>query len=91
MRRAERFSGVAVVTYAVLDNHFHMVLHVPGKNELDEMPEALFWKRLGSLYSKEQIKEIQATLASFQEINPGSVGMAQAEAYRQGFMIACTT
>ena len=30
LRRVERFSGVTVLTHAVLGNHFHILLHVPA-------------------------------------------------------------
>ena len=31
MRLMERFSGVQVLTYAVMDNHFHVLARVPAK------------------------------------------------------------
>jgi hypothetical protein len=31
MRRMERFSGVEVQTYAVMGNHFHLLLRVPER------------------------------------------------------------
>ena len=46
----------------------------------------MFWERLGALYSKDQLKEIQGTMASFHRINPGLTGVAQEKAYRQGFV-----
>ena len=52
MRRAERFSGVTVVTWTILDNHFHLVLHVPDKDAIPELSEEAFWDRLGALYSE---------------------------------------
>ncbi|MEM7396245.1 MAG: transposase, partial [Verrucomicrobiota bacterium] len=31
MRRLERFTGLHVLTYAILDNHFHLLLQVPKR------------------------------------------------------------
>ena len=31
MRRLERFSGVEVLTYVVMGNHFHLLLRVPER------------------------------------------------------------
>jgi hypothetical protein len=31
LRRAEKFSGVEVITWAMLSNHFHSVVHIPEK------------------------------------------------------------
>ena len=36
MRRAAAFSGVNVLTYAVLDNHFHILLHLPESRPVDD-------------------------------------------------------
>ncbi len=36
MRRAEAFCGVRVLTYAVMSNHFHLLVEVPERVEIDE-------------------------------------------------------
>ena len=47
MRRVAAFSGVRVLTYALMDNHFHMLIQVPERVEIDEK-ELL--RRLALLY-----------------------------------------
>jgi REP element-mobilizing transposase RayT len=49
MRRVEAFCGVHVLTYAILSNHFHILLEVPVQGEIDE-PE--FIRRVSALYGK---------------------------------------
>ncbi len=51
MRRLEDFTGCEVRTYAFMDNHFHLLLHVPAKRELsdDEVK-----RRAKILYGKKQ-------------------------------------
>ena len=36
MRRLEAFSGVRVLTYALMSNHFHLLCEVPQAQELSE-------------------------------------------------------
>jgi len=36
MRRMESFTGCEVRTYAFMDNHFHILLHVPQRRELSD-------------------------------------------------------
>ena len=55
MRRMERFSGCRVLAYAVMGNHFHLLLEVPPRPEagLDvaSLDRALFAQRLAGIYS----------------------------------------
>ena len=36
LRRAERFSGVRVLDYCVMDNHFHLLVKVPKQREVND-------------------------------------------------------
>ena len=47
MRRAERFSGVKVLDYCIMDNHFHLLVEVPLKRDVSD-GELL--ERVGALY-----------------------------------------
>lgn len=60
MRAMEGFSGVQVVTHATLDNHFHILLHVP---EAEYVDDAEFVTRLGCLYAKPMVKRTGKHLA----------------------------
>lgn len=51
IRRAAAFSGVEVYTYAIMDNHFHLLVRVPAKSEVTE--EELR-RRVASLYGQER-------------------------------------
>ena len=55
MRAMEAFSGVQVLTYAILDNHFHILLEVPDPQPVSD--EELI-RRLGFLYSPDQVGRI---------------------------------
>ena len=47
MRKAEAFSGVRVLTYAIMSNHFHVLVEVPGRGEVGE---AELLRRMTVLY-----------------------------------------
>jgi len=49
MRRAEAFCGVRVLTYAVMANHFHLLVEVP---ERVEVTESELMRRMTILYGK---------------------------------------
>ena len=50
LRRAEKFSGVKVLDYCIMDNHFHLLVKVPKRravpdDELDERIQILYGER----------------------------------------------
>lgn len=51
LRRVAAFSGIEVLTYCVMSNHFHLLVHVPRPQEIDES-ELL--RRVGLLYGQER-------------------------------------
>src|SRR6056297_3185806 len=70
MRRLERFSGVEVLTYAVMGNHFHLLLRVPERSKFlrrfekgpkSEREERLF-EHLKLLYLKAYLAQFKSEL-----------------------------
>ena len=57
IRRAAAFSGVEVYTYAIMDNHFHLLVRVSGKREV---PEAELRRRVVALYGAERAGKLFA-------------------------------
>ena len=64
MRGMEGFSGVEIVTYAILDNHFDILLYVPERQDVDD---AELIRRLGCLYSKPLVKSAEKYLVLLRE------------------------
>ncbi len=60
IRRAAGFSGVEVYTYAIMDNHFHLLVRVPGTREVSE--EELR-QRVVTLYGAERAGQLFAEWA----------------------------
>jgi len=60
MRRCEGFCGVRIVTYAILDNHFHILVEVPA---LKPLGEKALMERMRLLYSPEYMEEVRAQWA----------------------------
>ena len=64
MRACEGFCGVRIVTFALMSNHFHLLVHVPGRGEISD--EVLL-ERLAFLYSKVRVKDIALQLKSLRD------------------------
>jgi putative transposase len=52
LRRVAGFCGVEVITFALLDNHFHLLIEVPGK--VGELSDEALLERARLLYGKER-------------------------------------
>ena len=61
MRNAAAFSGVDVLTHSILDNHFHLLLHVPERQSVDDLQ---FTRRLTALYGQKFAGRLDGELAS---------------------------
>ena len=59
MRMYAGFSGIQVVSWCVMDNHFHLLVAVPDQGELSE---ATVLKRMAMIYTPVQMAEIQVKL-----------------------------
>ena len=52
MRRVEEFSGVVVLAYAFMSNHFHIFVYVPKAEEIDEAEKCHAGRGAASFRSK---------------------------------------
>ena len=60
MRTLAEFCGLEVVTYVLMDNHFHLLLRVPEREELDDKEIARRIKLTnGHMASAEFLQEVQ--------------------------------
>ena len=80
LRRAEQFSGVRVLDYCVMDNHFHLLLKVPTRldvsdGELDE--------RIRVLYGDAKANRIFARWKLLQDVGGGKVVEHERSALRK--------
>lgn len=56
MRKGEAFCGVRILTYAIMSNHFHLLVHVPAPAPVDD--ETLM-DRFEALYGTEEAKTMR--------------------------------
>ena len=56
LRRVEEFSGVIVLAYAIMSNHFHILIYVP---EPEDIGDEEILRRINALY-REVMREILA-------------------------------
>lgn len=59
MRKVEGFCGVDILTYAVMGNHFHVLVYVPMREDITD--EELI-RRMRLLYSKNMVDEYETLL-----------------------------
>ena len=75
LERAAEFSGVNVGSFALLDNHFHIVVQVPFHE--GPVPEVEVLRRYGVLMGETALKRLKTRLASLR--NSGGPAAAEAE------------
>ena len=64
MRAAADFAGLEILTYTILADHIHLLLHVPEVREISET-EAL--KRIKGLYGKARATDVAMSLQGFRD------------------------
>jgi len=74
MWRMATFSGVEVLTYVVMSNHFHVLVKVPDRKKWlrkFEGPsgEERLMTHLGSVYSKKYMEQLKAEISTYREQN----------------------
>jgi REP element-mobilizing transposase RayT len=69
MRRLEAFSGVRVLTYVLMSNHFHLLCEVPEPRTLSE---AEVLERIEAGYGSARLQAVQEELARYRQQPDGS-------------------
>ena len=65
LHRAAEFSGIDVITYVVMDNHFHLCVRVPKQE--GEVSESEILRRVGVLYGEDRRAALEKRLAGYRE------------------------
>ena len=79
MRRLESFTGCEVRTYAFMDNHFHVLLHVPEKRELSDGEVK---RRVKILYGKKKFAAMETSWKLWTEKGREDKVKAQLDGFR---------
>lgn len=90
MWRMAQFSGVRILTYAVMGNHFHLLVSVPNRSLFvarfeGEGGEERLLKHLELLYSKEYLGQLRRELADFRERGIPDAAEALLKKFRDRF------
>ncbi|MCP4239001.1 MAG: chemotaxis protein CheW [bacterium] len=67
LRQVEAFSGVHVLTWTILSNHFHVLLEVPPRPEVDPSDDEIL-ERCRALYSPRAILAVEWEFAEAQRM-----------------------
>ena len=63
-----QFAGIECVTFCLMGNHFHLLLHVPsGLKSVRAMDDATFLKRLRAVHGAHGVDEVAQLLARLRE------------------------
>lgn len=76
MKQVERFSGVEVLTYCVMGNHFHLLIWIPRKRDISEIGDDEVFRRMEYIYPA--IK-VEAEKLKYQELAEGGMPDAAEE------------
>ena len=91
MRRVEEFSGVVILAYAFMSNHFHIFIYVPSAEEINE-EEIL--RRIRVLYRDASLSQVIATWDRLKDeerelcrrARPTKRYVSRFEAYKSSFL-----
>mgnify|MGYP003644604636 CR=1 FL=1 len=67
MRQVEAFSGVRVLTWTILSNHFHVLLEVPPRPDIEPSDDEIL-QRCRALYSADAIIAVEWEFAEVRRI-----------------------
>ncbi len=67
LERSARFSGVEVLSFALLDNHFHLLVEVPERESVPGVDSPEFRLRVEALYGSERAERLFARWARWEE------------------------
>ena len=79
--RVAEFSGVEILTYSIMDNHFHLLVKVPERQSVDD--DELF-RRLALIYSDDVVNDVLLDLNKWQaaELPSGADRVREKYLYR---------
>lgn len=69
IRRVEGFTGVRVLTYAVMTNHIHLLLEEPERDDVRLITDKELMQRLGCLYTEDEVGEIRSRWAEWEKVD----------------------
>lgn len=81
LRGLEAFSGIRVLTYCIMSNHFHLLLDTPDRASVLPQNDQQLLNRVSALYGKDYARRIERELADC--IKDGRI--KRAEQIRKGF------
>ena len=67
LERSARFSGVGVLAYALLDNHFHLLVKVPERESVPNVDSPEFRARVEALYGHDRAARLFARWERWKE------------------------
>ncbi len=79
MRAVEGFCDVSVLTYALMDNHFHVLVKIPEREE--SVSDEELYRRMEFLYDKLTIMELEADITKWRKQGRDDLAEMEKERY----------
>lgn len=67
MKQLECFSGVEVMTYCIMGNHFHIIVFIPDRNSFVNMDAAEVFRRISHIYPRKKVESEKRRYECFLE------------------------
>ena len=80
--RSAQFSGVSVLSYCIMDNHFHLLCHIP-QFDVGTVPNEMVIERVGCLKGQEKMKDFKEHLERLAQKGKMAECEAEIERYRR--------
>ena len=71
LERSARFSGVDVLSFVLLDNHFHLLIMVPERESVPSVDSPEFRHLIEALYGTERTERLAARWMRWEEKGRG--------------------
>ncbi|NCD34710.1 MAG: transposase, partial [Spartobacteria bacterium] len=81
IRRVEGFTGVHVLTYAVMTNHIHVLLEEPERDAVQSMTDEELMRRLSYLYTEAELDEIKVRWVEWEMVGLVDLVMEDKQRY----------
>lgn len=90
LRKHAAFTGVEVLTWCMMDNHFHLLIRVPEKEEhvanLMIKGRKPFWQRLRAFYGRSKVNELRKEVDRLEkEKNHGASNAQRVKEILEGY------
>ncbi len=84
LKKVTKFCGVKLLNYAIMDNHYHVLIKVP-KRPKKELTDKELFKKIETFYGKKHYNTLEAQFKLFSEVEESESFLLQKEEFKDGY------